>query len=117
MTSARQRRPNYRLRRNLAEAAALAVGIAVLIWTLAPIYNIVSVALEPHGDVFTNDLWPAKPSLESFWVVMTQGHWYLEYFWEQFGNSLYIGVATVVLTLLIGSLTSFSIGRMRIRHG
>jgi len=117
MGSARQRRPNYRLRRKLAEAAALAVGIAVLIWTLVPIYNIVSVALEPHGDVFTNDLWPAKPSLESFWVVMTQGHWYLEYFWEQFGNSLYIGVATVVLTLLIGSLTSFSIGRMRIRHG
>ena len=115
--SARRRRPNYRLRRNLAEAAALAVGIAVLIWTLVPIYNIVIVALEPHGDVFTNDIWPAKPSLESFWIVVTQGHWYLEYFWEQFGNSLYIGVATVVLTLLIGSLASFSIGRMRIRHG
>jgi multiple sugar transport system permease protein len=115
--SARRRRPNYRLRRNLAEAAALAVGIAVLIWTLVPIYNIVIVALESHGDVFTNDIWPAKPSLESFWVVVTQGYWYLEYFWEQFGNSLYIGVATVVLTLLIGSLTSFSIGRMRIRHG
>jgi multiple sugar transport system permease protein len=115
--SARRRRPNYRLRRNLAEVAALAVGIAVLIWTLVPIYNIVIVALESHGDVFTNDIWPAKPSLESFWVVVTQGHWYLEYFWEQFGNSLYIGVATVVLTLLIGSVTSFSIGRMRIRHG
>jgi len=115
--NARQRRPNYRLRRNLAEAAALAVGIVVLIWTLVPIYNIVIVALEPHGDVFTSDIWPAKPSLESFWIVITQGHWYLEYFWEQFGNSLYIGVATVVLTLLIGSLTSFSIGRMRIRHG
>ena len=115
--SARRRRPNYRLRRMLAEVAALAVGIAVLIWTLVPIYNIVIVALEPHGNVFTNDIWPAKPSLESFWVVVTQGHWYLEYFWEQFGNSLYIGVATVVLTLLIGSLTSFSIGRMRISHG
>jgi multiple sugar transport system permease protein len=115
--STRRRRPNYRLRRNLAEAAALAVGIVVLIWTLVPIYNIVIVALEPHGDVFTNDIWPAKPSLESFWIVVTQGYWYLEYFWEQFGNSLYIGVATVVLTLVIGSLASFSIGRMRIRHG
>ena len=115
--SARRRRPNYRLRRMLAEVAALAVGIAVLIWTLVPVYKLVIVALEPHGNVFTNDIWPAKPSLESFWVVVTQGHWYLEYFWEQFGNSLYIGVATVVLTLLIGSLTSFSIGRMRIRHG
>jgi multiple sugar transport system permease protein len=115
--STRRRRPNYRLRRNLAEAAALATGIAVLIWTLVPIYNIVIVALEPHGDVFTNDIWPAKPSLESFWIVVTQGYWYLEYFWEQFGNSLYIGVATVVFTLVIGSLASFSIGRMRIRYG
>jgi multiple sugar transport system permease protein len=115
--SARRRRPNYRLRRNLIEAAALAVSFAVLIWTLVPIYNIVIVALEPHGDVFTNDIWPAKPSLESFWIVVTQGYWYLEYFWEQFGNSLYIGVATVVLTLVIGSLASFSIGRMRIRYG
>ena len=48
---------------------------------------------------------------------MTQGHWYLEHFWHQFGNSLYIGAMVTFLALLIGSLTSFSIGRMRIRHG
>ncbi len=111
------RRPRYRLRRNLSEAAALALGLVILIWTLTPIYNIFMVALEPQGDVFTNDIWPAKPSLDSFWIVVTEGYWYLEYFWHQFGNSLYIGVATVFLTLLIGSLASFSIGRMRIRHG
>jgi len=112
-----RRRTNYRRRRNLGEAAALAVGVVILIWTLTPIYNIVIVALEAHGDVFTNDIWPVKPSLESFWVILTQGHWYLEYFWHQFGNSLYVGLATVFLTLLIGSLASFSIGRMRIRQG
>jgi multiple sugar transport system permease protein len=112
-----RRRRNYRVRRNLAEAAAMALGVVVLIWTLTPIYNIVMVSLESHGDVFTTNLWPAAPSLESFWIVITQGYWYLEYFWHQFGNSLYIGVATVFLTLLIGSLASFSIGRMRIRHG
>jgi multiple sugar transport system permease protein len=111
------RRPNYRRRRKLTEAASLAFGFVILIWTLTPIYNIVIVALESHGDVFTNDIWPAKPSLESFWIVITQGYWYLEYFWHQFGNSLYIGLATVFLTLLIGSLASFSIGRMRIRQG
>src|ERR1700674_4846845 len=110
-------RPRYRLRRNLGEAAALALGVVVLIWTLTPIYNIVMVALESRGDVFTNNIWPASPSLESFWIVVTEGYWYLEHFWHQFGNSLYIGVATVFLTLLIGSLASFSIGRMRIRHG
>jgi multiple sugar transport system permease protein len=111
------RRRRYRLRRSLGEAAALGLAVILLIWTLTPIYNIVFVSLEPHGDVFTNDVWPAKPSLEGFRVVMTEGYWYLENFWHQFGNSLYIGVATVFLTLLIGSLASFAIGRMRIRHG
>jgi multiple sugar transport system permease protein len=112
-----RQQPRYRLRRNLAEAAALTFGAVVLIWTLTPIYNIVMVALESRGDVFTNTVWPAKPSLESFWIVVTEGYWYLEYFWHQFGNSLYVGLATVFLTLLIGSLASFSIGRMRIRQG
>ena len=112
-----QRQPHYRLRRNLREAAALAFGIVVVIWTLIPIYNMVAVALESRGDVFTNDIWPARPSFDSFWIVVTQGYWYLEYFWHQFGNSLYVGVITVFLTLLIGSLVSFSIGRMRLRHG
>ena len=112
-----RRRSNYRLRRNLTEAAALAFGLVLVVWTLTPIYNMVAVSLEPHGDVFTNDIWPAKPSLESFWIVVTEGHWYLEYFWGQFGNSLFVGGATVFLTLAIGSLASFAIGRMRFRYG
>ena len=113
----RAHRANYRNRRRWQEAAALAFAVVVLIWTLTPIYNIVAVALESHGDVFTNDIFPAKPSLESFWIVITQGYWYLEYFWHQFGNSLYIGLATVFFTISIGSLASFAIGRMRIRYG
>jgi multiple sugar transport system permease protein len=110
-------RPNYRNRRRWQEAAALSFAVIVLIWTLTPIYNIIAVALEAHGDVFTNDVFPSKPSLESFWIVITQGYWYLEYFWRQFENSVYIGVATVFFTIGIGSLASFAIGRMRIRYG
>ncbi|HXT82720.1 MAG TPA: carbohydrate ABC transporter permease [Acetobacteraceae bacterium] len=112
-----RRRPRYRLRRNLKEAAGLVIAVVVVLWTLTPIYNMVAVALERHSNVFTNDIWPKHPSIESFRIVITQGYWYLEYFWHQFGNSLYIGFWTVLLTLLIGSLASFSIGRMRIRHG
>jgi multiple sugar transport system permease protein len=77
----------------------------------------VMISLEPEGDVFTDRLWPKVPSVESFWGVLTQGHWYLEHFWRQFANSIYMGAMITILTLLIGSLTSFSIGRMRIRHG
>jgi multiple sugar transport system permease protein len=117
LAQGRARRPNYRNRRRWQEVAALLFAVVVLIWTLVPIYNIIAVSLEAHGDVFTNDIFPSKPSLESFWIVITQGYWYLEYFWRQFENSLYIGIATVFFTLAIGSLASFAIGRMRIRYG
>jgi multiple sugar transport system permease protein len=113
---ARPRR-NYRTRRIWGEVAALSFAVLLLLWTLIPIYNIIAVSLEPHGDVFTNDIFPRNPSFESFWIVITQGYWYLEYFWRQFENSIYIGVATVFFTLAIGSLASFAIGRMRIRYG
>jgi len=101
----------------MKEAAAVAFAAVLLIWTLAPIYNMVMVALDSKGDVFSNDIWPAHPSFDSFWIVLSEGYWYLQYFWRQFGNSIYIGAVTTFLTLLIGSLASFSIGRMRLKHG
>jgi multiple sugar transport system permease protein len=106
-----------RRRAYLAEAAALAFGALLVLWTTIPLYNMVLVSLESHGDVFTDSVWPPHPSFASFWIVVTEGYWYLEYFWHQFGNSLYVGAATTFLTLLTGSLASFSIGRMRIRYG
>jgi multiple sugar transport system permease protein len=111
------RRRRYRLRRTLSEAAAIAFAILLLVWTLAPIYNMVSVSLEPHGDVFSNAIFPPKPSVQSFWIVLSEGYWYLQYFWHQFANSIYVGAATTFLTLLVGSLASFSIGRMRLKNG
>jgi multiple sugar transport system permease protein len=106
-----------RRRRKLGEAAALTFAVLVVVWTVLPIYNMVMVSLESHSDVFTDSVWPPHPSLQSFWIVITQGYWYLEYFWHQFGNSLYVGAVVTILTLLIGSFASFSIGRMRVRYG
>ncbi len=103
--------------RYLANAAAAVLSAVILVWTLTPIYNLVMVSFESHSDVFSDAIWPPLPSAESYWVVVTQGYWYLDNFWHQFGNSIYVGAATTTLTLLIGSLASFSIMRMRIRHG
>jgi multiple sugar transport system permease protein len=112
-----RRGPNYRLRWYLVEAASILLALVLVVWSVTPIYDMVMVALEKHGDVFTSRIWPAHPSLESFWIVVTQGYWYLENFWHQFGNSVYMAAMTVLFTLLIGSLCSFAIGRMRIRQG
>jgi multiple sugar transport system permease protein len=106
-----------RRRRYLSNAGTALLSVVIVVWSLAPIYNMVLISLEPEGDVFTDHIWPRVPSFESFWGVLTQGHWYLVHFWHQFANSLYLGSMVTLFTLLFGSLTSFSIGRMRIRHG
>jgi multiple sugar transport system permease protein len=106
-----------RRRRYLESTGAAVVSVVLLIWTLLPLYNIVMVSLEGHSDVFSGALLPPVPSVEGYWVVFTEGYWYLANFWHQFGNSVYVGAAVTFLTLAIGSLASFSISRLRINHG
>ena len=111
------RRRRYRWRRVIFETASVTLGIALVIWSLMPVYNMMLIALDPEGEnEFDGKLWPPEPSLDSFRVVWTQGHWYLENIWHQFGNSLYIGLLTMLLTLLISSLASFAVGRMRLEQ-
>jgi multiple sugar transport system permease protein len=119
LTSGRPAPRHYRRRRALIEACSVTLGIVLLIWSLLPIYNILLIALDPEeGEVeFTGNIWPPEPSLDSFRVVLMQDDRYLEEFWQQFGNSLYIGLLTMVLTVAIGSLASFSVGRMRLVKG
>jgi multiple sugar transport system permease protein len=93
------------------------LGVVLIIWSLAPIYNMVVIALSAHDDIFAGTIWPESPTLNSFYIVVTEGFWYLDHFWHQFGNSFCVGLTTMFLTLLIGSLASFTVGRMRLRNG
>ena len=108
-------RRRYRLRRILTETASASLGVVLVIWSLTPVYNMALIALDSEGDnEFAGYLWPPEPTLESFRMIWTEGYWYLEDFWHQFGNSLYIGLLSMFLTVLIGSLASFAVGRMRL---
>jgi multiple sugar transport system permease protein len=109
-------RLRYRLRRVVAAVASVTLGVVLLIWSLTPVYNMLLIALDPEeGDIeFEGIIWPPDPSLKSFHAVLTQGYWLLEDFWHQFGNSFFIGLMTMFLTVLIGSLASFAFGRMRL---
>src|SRR6185312_7801165 len=108
---------HYRLRRYFVEAVCILLGLVLLVWSVLPIYNMFEIALDSHDDIFAGSLWPEHPSFESFRVVATQDFWYLAEFWHQFGNSFIVGLTTTFLTLLIGSLASFTVGRMRLRKG
>jgi multiple sugar transport system permease protein len=101
----------------LARAGKAMLGVVLVIWTVLPIYNMVLIALDDDAAEYTGNIWPVEASFESFRVIWTEEYWYLENFWHQFGNSIFIGVMTMGLTVLIGSLTSFALGRMRLRKG
>ena len=105
--------------RIVTDAAAGALAIALLVWSLLPVYNMLLIALDPdEGDIeFEGVLWPPEPSLHSFQTVVTQRYWLVEDFWHQLGNSFFIGLLTMVLTVAIGSLASFALGRMRLGRG
>jgi multiple sugar transport system permease protein len=119
MTSSRPERRNYRSRRIFIETGSIMLGLFLLIWSLLPVYNMLLIALDPEeGEVeFSGNLYPPEPSLDAFGDVVTQDARYLEDFWHQFGNSVYIGLATMALTVLIGSLASFAVSRMRLSKG
>ena len=109
----------YRLRRVLTEAGSVMLGVVLAGWSLLPVYNMLLIALDPEeGEIeFAGNLWTPEPSLDGFIETVMQEARYLEDFWSQFENSVYIGLLTMVLTVLIGSLASFAVSRMRLGKG
>lgn len=112
----RVRRKPWTAKRVVSLAIELLICAVILIWTLTPIYSMFQVALEAKSDVFNGALVPANANLHSFGTVVTESFWYLSHFWHQTANSLYIGLGTAFLTLMIGTLASFATTRMHMRR-
>src|SRR4029450_76453 len=93
------------------EAKLLLIGIPVLIWTMLPIYHLVLFAISPKESALGGQLWPDHPTLQNFRIGFSAQHHYLEHFWRQMWNSLFIAVATGVLTLGIATGAAFAITR------
>ena len=112
----RPRHPaHYRLRQFLVEASSAVLGAIILVWSLMPVYNMFLVALDPGGhNEFTWDIWPPHPTLAAFVALWTEEVEDVRDIWPAFANSIYIGVLVSALTVLVGSLASFAIGRMRL---
>jgi multiple sugar transport system permease protein len=105
----------HRIRRTLIEVGSVLLGIAIVIWSLVPVFNMFRIGLDRAGhNEFSPSLWPDHPTLDVFAALWTESADDVADIWTQFGNSLYIGMMAATLTVLIGSLASFSIGRMRL---
>jgi multiple sugar transport system permease protein len=107
----------YLGRRVLSEAGFLLFGAVVLIWTLLPLYHMVMLSLTPLSDSFAGRFWPENPTLENFRIVFSEDHFFLQDFWRQLGNSIFVALATMVMVLVVASLASFAIGRLKLRYG
>jgi multiple sugar transport system permease protein len=104
-------------RRAIGRIGVTLLSAVLLLWTLLPIYNIIRVSMQDKEEVLSTSVYPVAPSTHAFNVVFNQAYWLLETFWNQMGNSFFIGIAVALLVLTIGSLTSFTISRMRIKNG
>ena len=105
------------LNRLATHTAAAALSALLIVWTLVPLYNMVRVSLQGKEDVFSSSVIPESPTLHSFWTVFQESYWLLANFWGQMTNSFYIGIVVASLTLIIGTLAAFTIGRMRFKQG
>lgn len=99
------------------EAKLLLVGIPVLLWTVIPVYHMLLFAISPRDQATSGRLWPKEPTLQNFGHVFQQQHFYLNHFWLQLWNSLWIAVAVGLLTLFIATTAAFAISRLKVRGG
>ena len=111
--------PNLRMRvrrrRFLIAAGSLALGALLLIWSMLPVYNMLLVALDPGGhNEFSYEILPSHPTMDVLRDLWNADEEDVRDIWPAFGNSIYIGVAVMTLTVLIASLASFAVGRMRL---
>ncbi|HVH78006.1 MAG TPA: carbohydrate ABC transporter permease [Stellaceae bacterium] len=119
MSAAALAAPRYRVQRRIAAAGSALLGMLLLVWSLTPVYNMFLIALDPEeGEIeFDGNIYPPEISFQGFADALSQEARYLEEFWHQFGNSIYLGLLTMLLTVLIASLASFAVSRMRLKRG
>jgi multiple sugar transport system permease protein len=107
----------YLVREGLVEGGMIVLGLLILIWTLLPIYHMLMLSLTPLSGAFAGRFWPDEPTLENYRIVFSEDHFFLQNFWLQLWNSIFVAIATMVMVLVVASLASFAIGRLKLRYG
>jgi len=97
-----------------ARAAVLAI---VTVWTLFPIYYMLTLSFTPTTELFRPEYWVKNPTLESYRFIALQQSVFVKFFWRWMGNSVVVAAVTMVGVLIVAALGSFALGRIRFGLG
>jgi multiple sugar transport system permease protein len=95
--------------------AFYAVGGLLLMWTIFPVYYMITLSLVPEEDLFKPRLYVAQPTLENYRNTTHQSNYLVSEFWIQLYNSVIIALLTTAAVIIVGTLGSFALARVRFR--
>ena len=90
------------------------LGVVLLIWSLLPVYNMFLIALDPEEDEIevAGNLWPPEHP-QNFSRCRDPGGPVSRRFLAPVWQQRVIGLLTIVLTVVMGSLAGFAFSRMQ----
>jgi ABC-type glycerol-3-phosphate transport system permease component len=88
-------------------------GVVLLVlaaWTLAPLYWMLATSLKHKEDIYgaTATLWPQHPTFENYRTLFETTNFLI-----YFRNSLIVGAATTLLSMVIAALGAYALTRLR----
>jgi multiple sugar transport system permease protein len=103
-------RASAKRRRWFREAAAYLVLASLAVWTLGPLYWMVTTSIKTNAEVYgtTATLWPRQPTLANYRVLFTKTP-----FAVYFQNSTLIALATTGITVFTSALGAYALVRLR----
>jgi len=87
----------------------------VLVWTIFPVYYMLTLSLVPEEDLFKPSLYVSRPTLENYAQTVRQSNYLVSEFWIQLYNSVIIALLTTAAVVVVGTLGSFALARINFR--
>ena len=104
----------YRHRRNVRQSVSTGVNAAVIVvWCVVPFLWMIIASFRDPGQQYEVSLVPSSPTLDNYRVAMsTQAGNHLG---QALLNSLVIGAAVTLISLLIGTFAAYALARVNFR--
>ena len=101
--------------RGWQQTAIFILCAVILVWTLFPVYYMLTLSLVPEEDLFKPSLYVAHPTVTNYANTVRQSNYLVSAFWIQLTNSVTIALMTTLAVVIVGTLGSFALARIRFR--